>query len=571
MKHPYVAILAAAFAVVSAGGECLAQKVCTACKTRLSPRPVSPSCRASRLPFKLGVARYTLHRQTFDRALEMLRDMDVHYMGLMNGSIAFDATDAEIAAYKAKAAEYGVEVVSAGPLYYSSEEELKACMEFAKRYGMKYISVVPYELNPKIAGITGNAERAKIIPSREWRIESDRMLDILEKYVKKYDIRAAIHNHGPDNAYLYPTAESALKRIGGRDRRIGVCLDVGHNMRAGADPVEFIRRHGDRVFEVHIKNIKVDPVKNLAKEGPRGELDIPGIMQALADTGFDGYCLIEYEKDFDRLEIPLAESVGYFRGVMDCIRHKPVMKPVPAGANRLTDAEKAEGYELLFDGERLPDSLWVGVEEKFEKFPSKGWFVKDGSLTMRPVSGVAPDGRWFPLPPEDQKLGGGGDIVTVRKYRDFIFKFSFRTTVAANSGVKYFYDENKNRGTCEEYQILDSAHPDADKGVDGNRRTAALYDIYPAPGADMVARPAGEWNDGMVVSRGDTVEHWLNGKKVLEYKRFSEDFRAAVGKSKYAEWGDNGSPWGELREGRILLQDHRDSTVSYCNLKIKEL
>jgi sugar phosphate isomerase/epimerase len=319
MKHPYVAILAAAFAVVSAGGECLAQKVCTSCKTRFSPRPASPSCRVSRLPFKLGVARYTLHRQTFDRALEMLRDMDVHYMGLMTGSIAFDASDAEIAAYKAKAAEYGVEVVSAGPLYYSSEEELKACMEFAKRYGMKYISVVPYELNPKIAGITGNAERAKIIPSREWRIESDRMLDILEKYVKKYDIRAAIHNHGPDNAYLYPTAESALKRIGGRDRRIGVCLDVGHNMRAGADPVEFIRKHGDRIYEVHIKNIKVDPVKNLAKEGPRGDLDIPGIMQALADVCFGGYCLVEDEKDFEANEVPLAESFGYYRGVMDCV------------------------------------------------------------------------------------------------------------------------------------------------------------------------------------------------------------------------------------------------------------
>ena len=282
-------------------------------------RPASPSCRESKLPYKLGIARYTMHKLTFDKALEMLQDMDVHYLGLMEGSIKYDASDEEIAAYKAKVAKFGVEVVSAGPLYYSTEAELKACCEFAKRYGMKYISVVPFELNPKIAGIPDPEARKKICPPREWRIESDKMMDLLEKYCREYDLRAAVHNHGPDNAYLYPTAESALARIGNRDRRLGVCLDVGHERRAGLDPVEFIRKNGDRVVEVHLKNIKIDPVKNFAKEGPRGELDIPGILKALKDIGFGGYCLVEYEKDFEENAVPLAESVGYYRGVMDCI------------------------------------------------------------------------------------------------------------------------------------------------------------------------------------------------------------------------------------------------------------
>ena len=245
--------------------------------------------------------------------------MDVHYMGLMSGSIKYDASDEEIAAYKAKAAKFGVEVVSAGPLYYSTEEELKACCQFAKRYGMKYISVVPFEWNPKIANIKDNEERKKICPSREWRLESDKMMDLLEKYCREYDLKAAVHNHGPDNAYLYPTAEASLARIGGRDKRIGVCLDVGHERRAGLDPAEFIRKHGDRVVEIHLKNIKIDPVKNFAKEGPRGELDIPGILTALKDVGFSGYCLVEYEKDFEENAVPLAESVGYYRGVMDCV------------------------------------------------------------------------------------------------------------------------------------------------------------------------------------------------------------------------------------------------------------
>ena len=523
-------------------------------------RPASPSCRESKMPFKLGVARYTMHAVTLDRALEILQNIDCHYLGFMEKTLSYDATDEEIAAYKAKCAAYGVEVVSAGPLYYDTKEKLEACCKFAKRYGMKYISVVPYEENP--AWKEG-------MPGRERRLESDRMMDALEECVKKYDLRAAVHNHGPDNAYLYPTAEASLKRIGNRDRRIGVCLDIGHERRAGLDPAEFIRKNPDRIVEVHIKNIKIDPVANYAKEGPRGELDIPGILKALGDTGFDGYCLVEFEKDFTVNEVPLAESFGYYRGVMDCIRIKAKMQPVPAGANTLTAQEKAEGFELLFDGKNLPADKWVGVKEGCTNFPAKGWFVKDGAITMRPMNGIH-NGQWFPLPPEDQKLAGGGDIATKKLYKDFEFRFDFRLTEAANSGVKYFYDENANKGTCEEYQVLDPAHPDSEKGRDGNRRVAALYDLIPAH-AEKVVKPLGQWNSGRIVSRGTKVEHWLNGVKVLSYDRASQAFRDAVQASKYATWGTDGRRWGELEKGRLLIQDHSDSTVSFCNLKVKEL
>ena len=521
------------------------------------------------MPFKLGVARYTMHAVTLDRALEILQNIDCHYLGFMEKTLSYDASDAEIAAYKAKCAEYGVEVVSAGPLYYSTKEELEACCRFAKRYGMKYISVVPFEWNPKIAGVTDPEARRKILDPREWRLESDRMMDALDECVKKYDLRAAVHNHGPDNAYLYPTAEASMKRIGNRDKRIGVCLDVGHERRAGLDPAEFIRKNPDRIVEVHLKNIKIDPVQNFAKEGPRGELDVPGILKALGDTGFDGYCLVEFEKDFKVNEVPLAESFGYYRGVCDTIRVKARMQPVPVGANTLTAQEKAEGYELLFDGRNLPTDKWVGVKEGCTNFPAKGWFVKDGALTMRPVNGIH-DGKWFPLPPEDQKLGGGGDICTKKLYRDFCLKFDFRLTEAANSGVKYFFDENANKATCEEYQVLDAAHPDSTKGRDGNRRVAALYDLIPA-NAEKVLRPLGVWNSGKIVSKGRHVEHWLNGVKVLEYERGSAAFRTTVDRSKYATWGTDGRRWGELEKGRLLLQDHTDSTVSFCNLKVREL
>ena len=268
----------------------------------------------------------------------------------------------------------------------------------------------------------------------------------------------------------------------------------------------------------------------------------------------------------------LAESMGYYRGVADSIKYKPVMKLPPAGANILTQAEKADGWKLLWDGKSL--NGWVGVKNGFKAPPSKGWVISNGTLTMLPMSGIDANVRWFSLPPEDRKLGGGGDIVTVKKYKDFAFKFDFRLTYAANSGVKYFYDETLNKASCEEYQILENSHPDSSKGKNGNRKAASLYDIFPS-NADAILKGIGEWNSGMIISKGSKVEHYLNGVKVLEYDRQSEEFKKGVKESKYAQWGvdakGNSQEWGMLPQGRILLQDHSDSTVSFCNLKIKEL
>ena len=248
-----------------------------------------------------------------------------------------------------------------------------------------------------------------------------------------------------------------------------------------------------------------------------------------------------------------------------------LVKGAPAGANTLTDAEKAEGWRLAWDGKTFDG--WVAAKKDFKAPPDRGWEIKDGTLTMYPVNALI-DGEWFPLASELQEFGGGGDLVTVKKYGNFAFKFDFRMARNANSGVKYFYDERLNKGTCEEYQILESGHPDSAKGRDGNRRSASLYDLIPAR-IDGILKGRGEWNTGMVISKGNHVEHWLNGVKVLEYDRGTPEFRAVVKSSKYADWGvdadGKSQHWGEIPEGRILLQDHSDSIVSFCNLKIKEL
>jgi len=234
--------------------------------------------------------------------------------------------------------------------------------------------------------------------------------------------------------------------------------------------------------------------------------------------------------------------------------------------NTLSDAEKAAGWQLLWDGKTL--NGWVGEKNGCKAPPSKGWKIEDGVLTVLPRSGV----RGKKLPKEQAALGGGGDLVTVKDYRDFELSVDFRLTKAANSGIKYFYNRNRFGGTCEEYQILDADHPDSTKGRDGKcRRVASLYDMIPA-NAEKVVKPLGEWNTAKIVSKGKHVEHWLNGTKVLEYERGSEEFRAIVAKSKYAKSQKNpGDHWGEEPVGRIKLQDHTDSTVSFRNIKIREL
>jgi len=212
--------------------------------------------------------------------------------------------------------------------------------------------------------------------------------------------------------------------------------------------------------------------------------------------------------------------------------------------NVLTEQEKRDGWQLLWNGQN--GEGWRSVKQ--DCFPSTGWEIADGILTVLPKTAG----------------GGAGDIITKETYSDFILKADFRLTDAANSGIKYFFDPQVNGGTTLEYQVLDGKHPDAAKGRNGNRKVGSFYDVMPAIGAHP--KPGGEWNTAMIVSKGKKVEHWLNGEKVVSFERGSEAFRAAVALSKFNKFPN----WGEQASGHILLQDHNDR-VSYRNLKIKVL
>lgn len=220
-------------------------------------------------------------------------------------------------------------------------------------------------------------------------------------------------------------------------------------------------------------------------------------------------------------------------------------------ANTISQREAAEGWKLLWDGKTTTG--WRGA--KMDRFPEKGWSIEDGILKV--------------LKSDGGESTNGGDIVTTRPYRNFILKVDFKITEGANSGVKYFVDTNLNKGEgsaigCE-FQILDDKkHPDAKLGVKGNRTLGSLYDLIPAP-QDKPFR-SGFFNTAIVVVKGNHVEHWLNGVKIIEYERNNQMWQALVNYSKYKDWPN----FGNAAEGLLLLQDHGDE-VWFQNIKIKLL
>lgn len=206
---------------------------------------------------------------------------------------------------------------------------------------------------------------------------------------------------------------------------------------------------------------------------------------------------------------------------------------------------------MLWDGETTEG--WRGA--RLDDFPEEGWIIENGKLIVLSTGGA--------------ESAAGGDIVTEELYEDFELKMGFKLSEgAANSGIKYYVDTDINKGPGSsiglEYQILGEEHPDYGGGSqEGSRKMASLHDLIAAD--PIPVNSVGEWNTARIVSKDNHVEHWLNGAKVLEYERGSDEFRQLVSESKYVELPN----FGELEKGRILLQDHGDR-VAFRNIKIKK-
>lgn len=227
--------------------------------------------------------------------------------------------------------------------------------------------------------------------------------------------------------------------------------------------------------------------------------------------------------------------------------HIFVVNTVP---NDLSRQEESLGYRLLWDGKSAKG--WTAA--KNEIFPKNGWNIQDGVLSI--------------LKDQVGQPAVGGDIVSTKEYAAFELKFDFKMTEGANSGLKYFVNMFNGSALGLEYQILDDEkHPDAKLGIKGNRTLASLYDLVPAQKVPASIKKMGEWNQAMIrVLPDNKVEHWLNGYKVLEFNRGSDEFKAFIAQSKFK----NVQGFGLAPAGKIMLQDHGDE-VSFRSLKIRAL
>lgn len=237
--------------------------------------------------FKIGMAGFTFVRFDIDKTLETLEKANVHYLCIKDFHLPLNSDEQQIEAFHAKLKEKDVVGYAVGPIYMKTEKEVDNAFEYAKRVGVKLIVGVPsYELLPYV-----------------------------DKKVKEYDFHYAIHLHGPD-IELFPDAEDVWENVKNLDPRIGMCLDIGHDTRNGKDPVADLKKYHRRVFDIHIKDVTGDTKLGYSVEIGRGIIDFPAFVNALREVNYSGVCSLEHEKNMNNPFMGIAESIGYFRGII---------------------------------------------------------------------------------------------------------------------------------------------------------------------------------------------------------------------------------------------------------------
>lgn len=238
--------------------------------------------------FKLGLAGYTFHKFDLQTTLETMQRCDVHYLCIKDFHLPVASTDEEIAAFHKKCAEYGVEGYAVGPLYMKSEAEIDKYFDYAKRVGVTTIVGVPeYDLLPYV-----------------------------DKKVKEYDFKYAIHLHGPD-IDKFPDADDVWEHTKDLDPRIGMCLDIGHDTRNGKNPVADLKKYHTRVFDMHLKDVTGATKLGYSVEVGRGIIDFPALVKMMRKVKYTGVISLEHERNMDNPFMGIAESIGYFRAVVE--------------------------------------------------------------------------------------------------------------------------------------------------------------------------------------------------------------------------------------------------------------
>jgi sugar phosphate isomerase/epimerase len=240
---------------------------------------------------KLGIASYTFREFSLEDTIRMTNKVDIDNIALKSMHLPLEKTDDEIRDVKNKIEKAGIKLYGAGVIYMKNEDEVENAFRYAKAAGMKTIIGVP----------------------------NHDLLDLVEKKVKETDIQVAIHNHGPGDD-LYPSPESIIEKVGNRDKRIGMCMDIGHTQRIGLDPASEALKYFDRLLDVHLKDVDKSTPEGDTVEIGRGIIDIKSFLQVLLENQYSGIASFEYEKDGEDPLAGLAESIGYVKGVLSLLK-----------------------------------------------------------------------------------------------------------------------------------------------------------------------------------------------------------------------------------------------------------
>jgi inosose dehydratase len=254
-----------------------------------SPSTFSPVWKTDE-SFSLGMAGYTFKGLSIDRTIEIMNYIGVNYLSVKDFHMPLDSTQDQINKVVGQFRTAGITVYTVGVIYMKTEQEADRAFEYAKMAGVKLIVAAPdYAVLPYV-----------------------------EKLVKKYDFRVAIHNHGPDNP-LFPNATDIWNHIKDMDPRMGICLDIGHTVRDGQDPSVDVERYASRIFDIHTKDVDGATKTGKTVETGRGIIDIPKFIKTLRKIKYSGKCSLEFEKEMKDNLPGIAESIGYFRGVQTSV------------------------------------------------------------------------------------------------------------------------------------------------------------------------------------------------------------------------------------------------------------
>ena len=472
-------------------------------------------------PEKPGLVSYT-YRKDFGKdvpaTLDKIKSLGITDMEFSN---LFGKTASEL---RTLIDERGIKCSSFGVSYSDLVNKTTEVAQKAKTLGADYVRVasIPY----KSVFTVEDAQRAVD--------DFNRVGKILKE---EHGLTFAYHNHGFEfqtyqDGTLY---DFIVKKT--NPKYVSFELDILWAFFPGHDPVQLLNKYGKRYKLMHLKDLRKGVPGNMSGgTSPEndvvfgtGQIDIPSILRAAKKAGVRHYYI---EDESSNVDVQVPASILYLQN----LKKSGIQK-----SNVLTNNEKQSGWKLLFDGKTL---------NGWKKLSDSGWDIEDGELRAQVFT-----------------TGGTKDIITTDQFENFELSMEFKIFKATNSGFKYLVTNNypgyENSYLGLEYQILDNVNfKYPERGV--YRSLASLYDLIPSSSKEIVGFD--NWNIAKIIVKGNHIEHWLNGEKVVEYDRSTNHFDSLVAGSKYK----NMKNFGKGTTGHILLQNE-GTPVIFRSIKIKPL